>query len=58
VRELAARAPEALAEAAAASEIKDLNRGLPDHLIDVVAKRAERCIKLLDSGALAAASSS
>ncbi|MHB8329367.1 MAG: type II toxin-antitoxin system HipA family toxin [Acidimicrobiales bacterium] len=42
-RELAALAPDAFADSAAAPEIAALGRDLPDRLTDLVAERAPRC---------------
>jgi serine/threonine-protein kinase HipA len=50
VRELAALAPPAFAAAAAAPGIADLERELPGRLVDLIADRADRCAKVLDSG--------
>jgi serine/threonine-protein kinase HipA len=47
VRELTATAPEAFAEAARAADIKALDRELPATLVDVIADRAARCMRLL-----------
>lgn len=47
VRELTAAAPEAFAEAARAADIKALDRELPATLVDVIADRAARCMRLL-----------
>ncbi len=49
VRELAAAAPEAFAEAARTADIKALDRKLPARLVDVIADRAARCLRLLGS---------
>jgi serine/threonine-protein kinase HipA len=46
-RELARIAPEALADAASAREVKALNRDLPRRLLDLVTDRAGRCLKVL-----------
>lgn len=48
VRELAARAPDAFADAIAAPEVAALDRPLPARLLDLVADRARRCTRLLD----------
>lgn len=47
VGELAARAPDAFAEAASAPEVASLERLLPARLVDLVADRVERCVALL-----------
>ena len=47
VAELAARAPDALADAASASEVTALERSLPGRLVDLVAERAGRCMTIL-----------
>lgn len=47
VAALAARAPDALAEAAAAPEVASLERKLPSRLVDLVAARVMRCRALL-----------
>jgi serine/threonine-protein kinase HipA len=47
VRELTAAAPEAFAESARAADIKALDRELPATLVDVIADRAARCMRLL-----------
>jgi serine/threonine-protein kinase HipA len=49
VRELAALAPEAFADAAAAPEVTTLERPLPATLLDLIADRARRCRQALDS---------
>lgn len=43
VRELAALAPDAFADAAHTSEVTDLGRSLPTRLVDLVAERSTRC---------------
>ena len=48
VRQLAALAPDAFAESAAAADIVALKSDLPDRLVDIVADRVARCIKLMD----------
>jgi serine/threonine-protein kinase HipA len=48
VRELAALAPDAFADAGAAAEVAALDRPLPARLLDLVADRAGRCLGLLD----------
>ena len=45
--ELARVAPEAFADAASASEVMSLERSLPRQLVQLVADRAGRCLKLL-----------
>jgi serine/threonine-protein kinase HipA len=47
VRELAVRAPDAFAAAAATAEVEALDRALPARLLDLVAQRARRCRRLL-----------
>jgi serine/threonine-protein kinase HipA len=47
VAELAARAPDALADAASTSEVVALERPLPSRLVDLVADRARRCIAVM-----------
>jgi serine/threonine-protein kinase HipA len=47
VEELAARAPDAFAEAASAPAVALLGRLLPARLVDLVADRAKRCLTLL-----------
>jgi serine/threonine-protein kinase HipA len=47
VRELAARVPDAFADAAAAPDIASLKRDLPPRLVDRVAARAARCNQLV-----------
>jgi serine/threonine-protein kinase HipA len=49
VRDLAVLAPDALADAIAAPEVTALDRRLPARLLDLVADRAGRCLRLLDS---------
>lgn len=49
VRELASRAPEAFAEAAAAHAVAELDHPLPRRLVDLVADRCERCLGLIGS---------
>jgi serine/threonine-protein kinase HipA len=49
VRELAELVPDAFADAAAAPEVKALDRPLPAQLVGLVADRARRCRRLLDS---------
>ncbi len=44
---LAERIPEAFAQAAAAPEISELQTDLPERLVTLVSKRAERCIAVL-----------
>jgi serine/threonine-protein kinase HipA len=50
-RELAAGAPDAFSAAARVTEVARLNRALPDRLVDLVADRAERCLRVLDAPA-------
>jgi serine/threonine-protein kinase HipA len=50
VRELAALAPDAFADAAAAPEVIALERPLPARLLDLIADRAQRCEQLLTDG--------
>jgi len=50
-RQLALAAPDAFSDAAAAPDITDLGRGLPQKLVDLVAERAARCVKLLTAPA-------
>lgn len=47
LRTLATSAPEALADAARAPEVARLRRDLPARLVDLVAERAARCLRLL-----------
>ncbi|MGC1513224.1 MAG: type II toxin-antitoxin system HipA family toxin [Acidimicrobiales bacterium] len=51
VRELAAATPQAFADAANAADIKALDRPLPGRLVDLIADRAERCLRLLGASA-------
>jgi serine/threonine-protein kinase HipA len=53
VRELAAAAPQAFADAASAPDITELGRPLPGKLVDLIADRAERCLRLVRSPAQA-----
>jgi serine/threonine-protein kinase HipA len=48
---LALRAPEAFSESAGAPDVVKLDGSLPARLVDLVAERCERCIKILDSSA-------
>lgn len=48
VRTLAAGAPEAFSEAAQSPDIAALHSGLPSRLLDLVASRSARCLRLLD----------
>jgi len=60
VRDLAARTPDAFADAASAGEVADLGRPLPLKLLDRISKRVQRCQTLLrasSSGAAASAAS-
>lgn len=47
VRELAAVTPQAFADAANAADIKALDRPLPGRLVDLIADRSDRCMRLL-----------
>ncbi len=47
VAELAARAPDALADAASAPDVTALGRPLPGRLVDLVAERVRRCVAIL-----------
>ena len=47
VRELAALAPDAFADAAKASDVEALGRPLSTRLVDLVAARSERCSQLV-----------
>jgi len=47
VRELAVAAPQALADAANAPDIRVLGRPLPARLVDLVAERAQRCMRVI-----------
>jgi serine/threonine-protein kinase HipA len=47
VAELAARAPDALADAASAPTVTELERPLPGRLVDLVTERAGRCLEVL-----------
>jgi serine/threonine-protein kinase HipA len=47
VRDLAARAPEAFSDAAAAPGVRELERDLPPRLVDLVAERVERCAECI-----------
>ncbi|MBS1868891.1 MAG: type II toxin-antitoxin system HipA family toxin [Actinobacteria bacterium] len=49
VRELAETGPDAFADATAAPEVAALERSLPTRLLDLVADRAQRCRRVLDS---------
>jgi serine/threonine-protein kinase HipA len=49
VRELTIRAPEAFAEAAKAPGVAALASDLPGTLVDLIADRASRCLRLIDS---------
>lgn len=49
VRGLAARAADAVADAAAAPDVADLGRDLASRLVDLVSERVARCVALLDS---------
>ncbi len=52
VRELAGRAPDALADAAADIDVHRIESPLPDRLVDAVALRAKHCRTMLDVGAV------
>jgi len=47
VRKLTALAPDAFAEAARASDVTALGSALPGNLVDLVADRAQRCLRLV-----------
>ena len=49
VADLAARAPDAFADAAATHEVSELKRDLASRLVDLVSKRVVRCLALLDT---------
>jgi serine/threonine-protein kinase HipA len=49
VRDLAAATPQAFADAANAPEVKALDDPLPARLVDLVAERAQRCMRLVAS---------
>lgn len=49
IRELADRAADVMADAAAVPDIAKLGRALPGTLVDLVAERASRCIQLLST---------
>jgi serine/threonine-protein kinase HipA len=49
VGDLAARAPDAFAQAAAAPDVETLRRPLPAQLLDLVAERAQRCAAVLQT---------
>lgn len=49
VRELATAAPGAFASAASEPDITELDRPLPNRMVDLVANRAARCVRVLDS---------
>jgi serine/threonine-protein kinase HipA len=48
VRELASVAPDAFASAASEPDIKALSRPLPDRIVDLIADRVARCVRVLD----------
>lgn len=48
IRELAVLAPDAFAASAANADIVALKSDLPGRLVDIIADRAARCIKLMD----------
>jgi hypothetical protein len=47
--ELASIAPDAFADAAASTEVATLRRDLPARLVDLVAERAARCRRLVET---------
>jgi serine/threonine-protein kinase HipA len=49
VRKLASAAPGAFASAACEPDIAELNRPLPNRMVDLVADRAARCARVLES---------
>lgn len=49
VRELATVVPHAFADAAGDADVKALDRPLPGKLVDLIADRADRCIRALDT---------
>ena len=49
VHDLVAAAPGAFASAASEPDITELNRPLPNRMVDLVADRAARCVRVLDS---------
>jgi serine/threonine-protein kinase HipA len=49
VLELASTAPDAFASAAGEPDITELNRPLANRMVDLVADRAARCARTLDS---------
>lgn len=57
VAELAARAPDAFADAATTREVTELGRDLPLRLVDLVSERVGRCIGLLEAAGEVATSS-
>jgi serine/threonine-protein kinase HipA len=48
VRELGAAAPEVFGDAAKAPDVQELGRDLPRRLVDLVAERAARCLRVAD----------
>jgi serine/threonine-protein kinase HipA len=50
IREMAALTPDAFAASAASADIVALKSKLPDKLVDIIAERVTRCIKLMDLG--------
>lgn len=59
VAELAARVPDAFADAASTREVTELARDLPHRLVDLVSERVSRCVALLEvSGEVASSSAS
>lgn len=49
VRDLAARAPDTISDAAGAVEVATLKRDLPGRLVDLVSERARRCAGVFDA---------
>jgi len=49
VRELAAIAPDAFAQAASAPELTALHRDLPARLVDLISDRVGRCVEIVES---------
>jgi serine/threonine-protein kinase HipA len=52
VADLAARAPDAIADAASAADVESLGRALPARLVDLIAERVERCAAMLRAPSL------
>ena len=48
-RELASVAPRAFADAAAAPEVAAIGGDLPSRLVDLIADRADRCLRLIEA---------